>query len=152
MKVSGTIGNILQLKGRNVWSIPSDATVLEAIQLLADKNVGVLMVMSGEKVVGVFSERDYTRKVTLKGRSAHDTKVGEITTALVVSVTESQSVDECMRLMTDHRVRHLPVLEGGKLVGIVSIGDLVNWTISAQSVALEQMEQYITGGFPQAAA
>jgi CBS domain-containing protein len=148
MKISGTIGNILQLKGHNVWSISPDATVLEAIRLLADKNVGVLMVMSGEKLVGVFSERDYTRKVVLKGRTSKETKVGEITTALVVSVTENHSVDECMRLMTEHRVRHLPVLEGEKVVGVLSIGDLVNWIISSQNVALEQMESYLTGGYP----
>ena len=148
MKISGTIGNILQLKGRTVWSVSPEATVLEAIQLLADKNVGVLMVMSGEKLVGVFSERDYTRKVVLKGRTSKETKVGEITSALVVSVTETHSVDECMRLMTEQRVRHLPVLEGGKLVGLVSIGDLVNWIISSQNVALEQMESYLTGGYP----
>ena len=151
MKISGTIGNILQLKGRNVWSISPDATVWEAIHLLADKNVGVLMVMSGEKLVGVFSERDYTRKVVLKGRTSKETKVSEIITALVISVTESHSVDECLRLMTEHRVRHLPVLADGKLVGLVSIGDLVNWIISSQSVAIEQMEQYLTGGYPQPA-
>ena len=145
MKISGTIGNILQLKGRNVWSISPDATVLEAIQLLADKNVGVLMVMSGEKVVGVFSERDYTRKVVLKGRGSKDTLVREILSGRVIHVTPEHSVDECLRLMTEHRVRHLPVLEGEKIAGVVSIGDLVNWVISAQSSTIHQLQTYITG-------
>jgi CBS domain-containing protein len=152
MKVSGSIANILQLKGRNVWFISPDATVLEAIQLLADRNVGALLVMADDKLVGIFSERDYTRKVALKNRSSKETKVGEITSPLVVSVTEAQSLDDAMRLMTEHRVRHLPVLESGRVVGMVSIGDLVNWTISAQGVALEQMQNYLTGGYPQPAA
>ncbi len=148
MKTTGTIGNILHHKGRQVWSIAPEATVFEAIKLLADQNVGALLVMSGENLVGIFSERDYTRKVVLKGRSSRVTKVGEITTAVVISVTENHSVEDCMRLMTEHRVRHLPVLEGEKVIGIVSIGDLVNWVIHSQSAALEQMQSYISGGYP----
>jgi CBS domain-containing protein len=148
MKTTGTIGNILHHKGRQVWSIAPDATVFDAIKLLADKNIGALVVMSGEKLVGMFSERDYTRNVVLKGRSSRETKVGEITTTLVVSVTDNHSVEDCMRLMTEHRVRHLPVLEGEKVVGMVSIGDLVNWVIHTQSAALEQMQSYIAGGYP----
>jgi CBS domain-containing protein len=148
MKATGTIGNILHHKGRQVWSVSPEATVFDAIKLLADQNVGALLVMSGEKLLGIFSERDYTRKVVLKGRSSRETKVGEITTAVVISVTENHSVEDCMRLMTEHRVRHLPVLEGEKVVGIVSIGDLVNWVIHAQSAALEQMQSYISGGYP----
>ena len=148
MKMPGTIANILQQKGRAVWSISGEATVLEAIQILADKNVGALLVMSGDKLIGIFSERDYTRKVTLKNRNSRDTKVGEIVSAAVVSVTENHAVDECMRLMTEHRVRHLPVLEGDKVVGLVSIGDLVNWIIHSQSAALEQMQSYLSGGYP----
>ena len=148
MKTTGTIGNILHHKGRKVWSIAPEATVFDAIKLLADQNVGALLVMAGEKLVGIFSERDYTRKVVLKGRSSRETKVGEITTAVVVSVTENHSVEDCMRLMTEHRIRHLPVLEGEKVVGVVSIGDLVNWTIHSQSAALEQMQSYISGGYP----
>ena len=148
MNTTGTIGNILHHKGRNVWSITPEATVFDAIKLLAVQNVGALLVISGEKLVGIFSERDYTRNVVLKGRSSKETKVGEITTAVVVSVTENHSVEDCMRLMTEHRVRHLPVLEGEKVVGLVSIGDLVNWVIHAQSAALEQMQSYISGGYP----
>ena len=145
MKISGTAGAILSHKGRQVYSIPPDATVFEAIQLMAEKNVGALLVMSEEKLVGVISERDYTRKVALKGRSSRETKVREIISSPVVSVTSSHSVEECMRLMTTNRVRHLPVLEAEKLVGIVSIGDLVNWTISVQDAAIEQLERYISG-------
>ena len=148
MNTTGTIGNILHHKGRQVWSVSPEATVFDAIKLLADQNVGALLVMSGEKLVGIFSERDYTRKVILKGRSSRETRVGEITTAVVISVTEHHSVEDCMRLMTEHRVRHLPVLEGDKVMGIVSIGDLVNWVIHAQSAALEQMQSYISGGYP----
>lgn len=148
MKITSTIGNVLHHKGCTVWVIAPEATVYEAIERLADKNVGALLVMSGEKLVGVFSERDYTRKVALKGRSSQDTKVGEIISTPAISVTPAHTVDGCMRLMTEHRIRHLPVLEGEKVVGIVSIGDLVNWIISTQSAALEQMESYISGGYP----
>lgn len=148
MKITSTIGNVLHHKGHTVWTISPDATVYEAVEKLADKNVGALLVMSGEKLVGIFSERDYTRKVVLKGRSSKDTRVSEIISAPVISVTPAHTVDDCMRLMTEHRIRHLPVLEGEKAVGIVSIGDLVNWIISTQSAALEQMESYISGGYP----
>ena len=145
MNISGTIGSILNHKGRQVYSISPDATVFEAIQLMAEKNVGALLVMSEERLVGMISERDYTRKVALKGKSSRETKVVEIISSPVVSVTAGHSVEECMRLMTHNRVRHLPVLEGDKLVGVVSIGDLVNWTISAQDAAIEQLKSYITG-------
>jgi CBS domain-containing protein len=148
MKTTGTISNILHHKGHTVWAISPDATVYEAIEKLADKNLGALLVMSGDKLVGVFSERDYTRKVALKGRRSRETKVSEIVSTPVITVTPSHTVDDCMRLMTEHRIRHLPVLEGGKVIGIVSIGDLVNWIISTQSATLEQMEHYISGGYP----
>ena len=147
MNTTGTIDNILYHKGRNVWSVSPGITVLEAITLLAEKNVGALLVMEGEKLVGMFSERDYTRKVILKGRSSKDTKVGEVVSAPVLTVPAEQTVEDCMRFMTEHRVRHLPVVAGGNVVGIVSIGDLVNWTISAQTAAIEQMQSYIAGGY-----
>ena len=145
MNISGTVGTILNQKGRQVYSILPDATVFEAIQLMAEKNVGALLVVSEHRLLGVISERDYTRKVALKGKSSRETKVLEIISSPIVSATPGHSVEECMRLMTTNRVRHLPILEGEKLVGIVSIGDLVNWTISAQDAAIEQLKSYITG-------
>lgn len=141
------IGEILSQKGDVVWSISPDQTVLEAIQLMADKNVGALLVTKGEELVGVLSERDYTRKVALKGRSSRDTPVREIITGRVVTVSPEHSVEECMRLMTEHRIRHLPVMEGSKILGVISIGDLVNSIISHQTSAIHQLETYITG-FP----
>ncbi|PYJ86619.1 MAG: histidine kinase [Verrucomicrobia bacterium] len=145
MNISGTVSTILNQKGRQVYSILPDATVFEAIQLMAEKNVGALLVVSEHRLLGVISERDYTRKVALKGKSSRETKVLEIISSPIVSATPGHSVEECMRLMTNNRVRHLPILEGEKLVGIVSIGDLVNWTISAQDAAIEQLKSYITG-------
>lgn len=145
MSITGTVGTILNQKGRQVYSIRPDATVFEAIRLMADKNVGALLVMSGEQLLGVVSERDYTRKVALKGKTSRDAKVCEIVSNPVVSATPGHSVEECMRLMTTHRVRHLPILEDQKIVGVVSIGDLVNWTISAQDATIEQLKSYITG-------
>ena len=145
MNISGTVGTILSQKGQQVYSISPDATVFEAIQLMAEKNVGALLVVSEHRLLGVISERDYTRKVALKGKSSRETKVLEIISSPIVSATPGHSVEECMRLMTNNRVRHLPILEGEKLVGIVSIGDLVNWTISAQDAAIEQLKSYITG-------
>ena len=148
MKITGNISTVLNRKGGGVWSIPPDATVFEAIQMMADKNVGALLVMAGPKLAGLITERDYTRNIALKGKSSRETKVREIISSQLVTVTPEHNVEECMRLMTEHRVRHLPVLQNEMVIGVVSIGDLVNWTISAQSVALEQMEHYITGVYP----
>jgi CBS domain-containing protein len=146
--IAGTIEDILQHKSAQLWTISSDATVFDAIQLMAEKNIGALLVMSGGRLMGVVSERDYTRKVALKGKSSRDTQVREIISAPLVSATRHHTVQECMRLMTTNRVRHLPVLEGDEVVGIVSIGDLVNWIISAQSITITQLESYITGQYP----
>src|SRR5688572_22709646 len=148
MTVSCTINSILQEKGAHLWTISPDATVFEAIQLMADKNVGALLVMAGEHLLGVVTERDYTRKVALKGRNSRQTTVREIVSAPCISASPFHSVEDCMRLMTHHRVRHLPVLEGERVIGIVSIGDLVNWTINAQHQAINQLENYITGQYP----
>lgn len=145
MEIVGTISEILQRKGSQVWSVSPDAIVFDAIKLLSDKNVGALLVMDGEKLVGVLSERDYTRKVALQGKSSKSTLVREILTSMVVSATPKHTVDECLQLMTAHRVRHLPVLEGGKVVGIVSIGDLVNWVINVQRQTISQLKSYIAG-------
>jgi CBS domain-containing protein len=148
MHIPGTIDSLLKMKQLPVWSVQPEATVFDAIRLMSDKNIGALPVMNGDRLVGMFSERDYTRKVVLKGKSSKATAVREIISTPVVSVGLHHSVEECMRLMTEHRVRHLPVLEGDRMVGIVSIGDLVNYIISAQNVALTQMEDYISGKYP----
>ena len=142
---TGKINEILGQKGAAVWTIRPDATVFEAIQMMADKNVGALLVTDQGKLNGIITERDYTRKVALKGRSSKETKVREILSPQVVHATPASSVAECMRLMTEHRVRHLPVLDGGKIAGVISIGDLVNWTISEQNATISQLETYITG-------
>jgi CBS domain-containing protein len=123
-------------------------SVFDAIKTMAKKNVGALPVVEGGKVVGMMSERDYTRKVALKGKSSKETKVREIMGTPVITVPPEQPVGDCLRLMTEHRVRHLPVLENGQLVGIVSIGDLVNWVISAQSATIDNLEGYISGRYP----
>ncbi|HWH72093.1 MAG TPA: CBS domain-containing protein [Candidatus Sulfotelmatobacter sp.] len=145
MNPNGTIGEILNFKGNRVWAISPDATVFEAIQLMDEKNVGALLVTQGESLIGILSERDYTRKVALKGKNSKHTAVKEILSGQVFHVTPEHTVEECMRLMTAHRVRHLPVLKGERLVGVVSIGDLVNWIISAQTCTIEQLQTYISG-------
>lgn len=145
MNPNATLSEILQYKGTTVWSVTPDTTVYEAIQMMADKNVGALLVMEGEKLVGIISERDYTRKVVLKGKASKQTAVREILSGEVINVNPHNSVEDGLRLMTDHRVRHLPVLDKGKVVGIVSIGDLVNWIISAQTSTIHQLQTYISG-------
>lgn len=146
--ITGTIREILQLKGKQFWSISPDATVYEAVRLMAEKNVGALPVMNGDKLIGIISERDYTRKIILMGRASRDTLVKEIVSSPVISVTLSHTVEDCMRLMTNHRIRHLPVLDGDKVAGIVSIGDLVNWIITVQNMTISQLQNYISGQYP----
>jgi CBS domain-containing protein len=148
MEIDVEVSALLQSKGTQVYSVTPETKVFDAIQMMADKNVGALVVLSEGKVVGIFSERDYTRKVVLHGKSSKDTKVQELLSTPVISASPGSSVEECMRLMTTYRVRHLPILEGEKLVGVISIGDLVNWTISAQSTAIHQLQNYIAGQYP----
>lgn len=143
-----TVRSILKVKGTTVWSVSPDTTVYDALALMADRSVGALIVLAQGRVAGVFSERDYARKVALKGRSSHDTLVRDIMTSPVVTVTPDHTVEECMRIMTHHRIRHLPVLDGERLAGAVSIGDLVNSIISAQAETIHQLSNYIAGNYP----
>jgi CBS domain-containing protein len=143
MNVSGNVRAILaHKKASTVWSIGPNAMVFDAIQLMDEKSVGALPVVDNKTLVGIVSERDYTRKVILKGRSSKETPVNEIMTKQLVTVNPSNSVSECMRIITEKRVRHLPVLEATKLVGILSIGDVVNWLMSAQKVTIDNLERY----------
>ena len=139
------VASILRHKGSAVWSISPDASVYQAISVMAGKSIGALPVIADGQLVGIVSERDYARKVALQSRSSKDTTVGEIMAAPVISVTPDQTVEECLRTMTLRRVRHLPVVENGKVVGIVSIGDLVRKVVSAQSEIIQQLQQYISG-------
>lgn len=148
MKLNDSVGLVLKQKGSLVHSIPPDVTVYEALKKMADENVGALVVMQGSDLVGLISERDYARKVILKDRSSKEMKVEEIMSSPVVTVDRRATIDECMYKMTDKRCRHLPVVEEGRVIGVVSIGDLVNWIITAQDVTINQLEGYITGRYP----
>lgn len=138
-----TLKQLLQAKHYGILSVTSDTKVIEALELMAKNNVGALLVIDAGKLVGIISERDYARKVILKGKSSLDTPVRDIMTDKPTCVAPSRSVEECMALMTEKRVRHLPVMEGDKLIGVVSIGDLVKETISAQEFTIKQLESYI---------
>ena len=139
------VKDILAVKGQDVWSIEPDASVYDAMKLMAEKEIGALMVMEGTKLVGLISERDYARKVILQGRASRTTQVKEIMTTRVVYAQPEQNIEECMALMTEKRVRHLPVIDGERLVGVISIGDLVKSIISEQQFIIEQLERYIRG-------
>lgn len=139
------VNQLLRSKGFDVWSVSPDTTVLDALHLMAEKNIGAVPVMVEDQVVGIFSERDYARKVILKGRAAKNTPVKEIMTERVVFVRPDQTVEECMALMTDKRIRHLPVMKDGRLAGIISIGDVVKAIISEQEVMIGHLEDYIKG-------
>jgi CBS domain-containing protein len=148
MEIAGSVSAILAHKGSAVWSIAPNATVFDAIQLMADKNVGALPVVEDGRLAGIISERDYTRKVILKGKSSKETPVRDIMTQELITAHSGDSVTECMRVMTDKRIRHLPVMDGSKIVGLVSIGDLVRRIISAQTATIDNLEKYITGDYP----
>jgi CBS domain-containing protein len=139
---------ILRNKGGDIWSVGPDETVYDAIAMMADKGIGALLIIANGQLVGIFSERDYARKIILQGRSSKNTKVREIMTGSPVTVTPDHTVDECMRIITHHRVRHLPVMDGDRLIGVISIGDLVNAIIAAQAQTIDHLRTYITGGYP----
>ncbi len=139
-----TVKQLLQGKGHDIWSVGPEDSVYEAIELMANKEVGALVVMDGDSLVGVLSERDYARKVVLQGRSSKGTKIKEIMTSRVAYARPEQTVEECMALMTDKRIRHLPVMDGDELLGVISIGDLVKAIIEEQQHVIEQLEQYIS--------
>lgn len=140
-----TVRQLLAEKPAEVFTVAPDAPVIEAIRLMAEKGVGAVLVMRGEELVGILSERDYARKIVLKGRSSADTAISAIMTADVITVVPDTSVPACMRMMTELRIRHLPVVENGRLVGLVSIGDLVKAVMADQQEQLEQLQRYISG-------
>jgi CBS domain-containing protein len=148
MELREPVHRILTNKGSQVHSIAPDATVYEALEKLAEKDIGALVVLQGVELVGVFSERDYVRKVILKGRSSRDMKVHEIMSSPVVTVSRQTTIDECMYRMTEQRCRHLPVVEDGNVIGVVSIGDVVNWIITTMDLTIHQLEDYISGKYP----
>lgn len=145
METQGTVHDILQSKGGRIVTTTPHATVYEAIGLMGEHNIGALVVVDGESVVGVITERDYSRKVVLQGRTSRDTLVNEILSSPAISVAPEDSIETCMKLMTARRIRHLPVIENGVLTGLVSMGDLVNWVIQTQRHTILQLQGYISG-------
>ena len=140
-----TVDQILKAKGDDVWCVDPRDTVFDSLQSMSDKGVGSMLVMDGDKLVGIVTERDYARKVILEGKSSKDTAVREIMSAKVLCVSPDRTVDECMALMTDKRARHLPVVDHKRVVGVVSIGDLVKAMISEQQILIDQLQHYISG-------
>ena len=148
MELQGTVRNIIQCKHGTIWTTTPDASVYEAIGLMGEHNIGALVVMEDGKVAGVLSERDYSRKVVLKGRTSRDTRVAEILSRPAITVESTTGVERCMELMTGHRVRHLPVVDGGTLVGLVSMGDILSWMLQTQRHLIAQLHGYIAGDYP----
>ncbi len=140
-----SVHDILKHKGNEVWSVSPEDTIFDSLKVMAEKEVGALLVLNGDKLVGIVTERDYARRVILEGKSSQGSSVSEIMTSQVLCVSPKQTVDECMALMTDKRARHLPVLDDDKVVGIVSIGDLVKATIDEQQVLIDHLQNYISG-------
>ena len=145
--MSDTVASILRYKGRHVWSVGPEESVFQAISLMADKGIGALVVIADEKLVGIISERDYARKVVLQGKSSKDTRVEDIMSSPVFYVGPNHTVDECMRIVSDKRIRHLPVVQGEKVIGVVSIGDLVRKVISTQGETIQYLHEYIVGKY-----
>jgi CBS domain-containing protein len=141
----GAVNSILRGKGNIIFTIPPETIVYNALEIMVEKNVSALLVMENDKLAGIFTERDYARKVILKGKASKETKIGEIMTRELITVSPETSLDSCMRLMTGKLIRHLPVVENGQLAGIISIGDVVKYIIEEQKFIIENMEHYITG-------
>ncbi|HWF13028.1 MAG TPA: CBS domain-containing protein [Candidatus Acidoferrales bacterium] len=148
MNLIDSIGLLLKQKGQNVWHISPEACVYDAIEMMAEKHVGALLVVSDGELVGVVSERDYARKVILQGKSSKETQVKEVMTSPAVFVTPEQTVEDAMRIMTEKHIRHLPVVGNGAILGVVSIGDMVKWIISAHEHTILQLNSYISGTYP----
>jgi CBS domain-containing protein len=149
MKIQDTIAQVL--RGKRIGkalSIAPDDTVFDALKLMAEHDVGALLVLANDELVGILSERDYARRGILQGHTSHETRVSQMMTSPVISVTPAHTVDECMALMTQHRFRHLPVVANGAVTGVISIGDLVKWVITSQERAIQELEGYVTGGYP----
>jgi CBS domain-containing protein len=149
MNVTGSIDSILHQKSREIHSVSAGATVYDAVALMAEKNVGALLVIENDQLVGILSERDYTRKVMLRGKRSRETTVREIMSTQLTTVDPKQPVDDCLRFMTEKRIRHLPVVQEGAICGVISIGDLVKHVISVQNATLDHLERYISGGYTQ---
>lgn len=147
MEITTAAKTLLEHKSRDIWTIAPTVTVYQAIQMMSEKNIGALPVMEGTKLVGIISERDYMSKVALKGKSSKATPVNDIMTRDPVTVGPDQNISRCLEIITEHRIRHLPVVDGDKLLGIISIGDLVKWTIATQRMTIEQLNAYISGGY-----
>jgi CBS domain-containing protein len=147
MDVSGNISSVLGQKSREVFSVAPETCVDDAVKMMDEKNVGALLVMKGSKLVGMLSERDYARKVMLRGKKSAETKVSDIMSTNLTVTHPNEGVEECLRVMTDKRIRHLPVLEADKVIGVISIGDLVKHVISCQSATIAHLESYISGGY-----
>ncbi len=141
-----TVRDVLERKGHQVWTVQARQTVYEALEILAEKDIGALLVCDGDEAVGMFSERDYARHVILKGKSSKDTPVREVMSAPLLFASPQQKMEECMALMTEHRIRHLPVLEEGKIIGMISIGDVVKAVLEEKQFLIQQLESYITLG------
>lgn len=148
MEIHGTVRDILQNKKGPIWTTTPDSTVYEAIGLMGEKNIGAVVVVEDGEVIGVLSERDYSRKVVLQGRTSRDTKVGEILSRPAITVRRKDGIEKCMQLMTENRIRHLPVMDEGELVGMISMGDLVNWVMQTQRHTILQLQGYISGEYP----
>ncbi|MDX1981181.1 MAG: CBS domain-containing protein [Bryobacteraceae bacterium] len=148
MEITYPVRKVLLQKGSQVYALGPEASVYEAIELMSDKGVGALLVMRGDRLVGFVSERDYARKVVLRGKSSRDTRIEEIMSAPVRTIPPGTSIEDAMRIMTANRIRHLPIVEDGRVEGVVSIGDLVKWIVTAQEQTIRHLKEYIAGAYP----